>query len=125
MPPGLLLKPDHAWLLPSPEEEVEVLVDGSASEPDPQRLSVIQRAVADVQSLKAAATAYLDEFVDRHKLAGGSEWFLEGICSVPPDNEDEFTLQFSIEGDFYGLWTVKFKMGLERHWPVALARRNC
>ena len=114
-----------AWRIAQADRNLEVLVAGTPVEPDPARLALVRRVVADLPGVARAAANYLDEFVDRGKFASGNEWWLEGVGSTPATGkENEFSLQFSIEGDTYGMWTVTFRRELERHWPVAFSRHN-
>ena len=121
------LEADAAWLVEaSAAGDIEVLVGGSPSAANPQRLSLLEGVVNNLPDVERKAVAYLDEFVDRQAFASGNQWLLEGVSSLSPSNSEvEFNAQFSIEGDTYGLWNVTFKCELGKYWPVAFCRRNC
>jgi hypothetical protein len=120
------LEAEGAWLLPSLQSsECEVLVSGEPSQPDATRLVLVQGAVAALGNLRSRAISYLEEFVDRQRFANGSEWFLVGIQSIPPnETTEQFTFHFSLEADTYGLWAVTFQLSSGRYFPVAFARRQ-
>jgi hypothetical protein len=120
------LDAEGAWLFLSPENpECEVLISGDPSQPDATRLALVQGAVAALGDLRSRAISYLEEFVDRQRFAKGSEWFLVGMQSIPPnETTEQFTFHFSLDADTYGLWAVTFQLSSGRYFPVAFARRQ-
>jgi hypothetical protein len=119
------MEAEGAWLCSSAEDDdIEILVEGTQAQVNRARLALIEAVLLKYEQVTATAKSFLDEFVDRTRFADGGDWFIEGICSVSPDTEDEFTIQLTIAGDTYGFWTVKFRSELGRYWPISLTRRT-
>lgn len=116
---------EAAWLLELHGYDAEFLVHGSVDGPEQSRLECMEQAASDFTAFVNRATSYLDEFVDRERFANRNAWHLEGMRSSPPTEKvDEISLQFSIEGDEYGYWFVKFGRSSGRFWPIEMTRQQ-
>jgi len=96
----------------TPGRAFEVSVSGDDNAPDPTCLARASALVDRIDEHVALARQYLDTFVDRSRFAaGGDNWYLEGVhCLRESDTpaKEIFSLEFSLEGDLYGLWCVAF-----------------
>jgi hypothetical protein len=119
------LEGDGAWLFEPPAGlSFEILIGGTAGEPEPQRILIIRTAVDGIEELTQAAVRHLDAFVDRQKFAKNSNWSVEGLRSVASsETERDVTLQLALDEDVYGFWTVQFNYDGTRFWPALFARR--
>jgi len=126
MIPPRYIEDQKAWLLSSPEASpCEVLVAGDRVAPDAVHLATTEMALRSLATLRERAAAYLDEFVDRRKTSETSEWFLEGFeCGLAGQAEGEFSLNFSLDGDTYGRWSVTFRYSVGPYYPIAFARHQ-
>jgi hypothetical protein len=119
---------DGAWLLPGPDgRRCEVLVAGSRSAPDPERLALMQRVLSRLDELRERAAGFLDTFIDRARIApGGHAWDLDGVTSSPRDApaSNQVTLHFVLEGDTYGEWAVTLQESGTHFVLASLTRRQ-
>lgn len=102
------LPDENAWVRQS---EPEIIIAGTVDGPLPGRLQVADAVLGDVDRLTAAASAYLESFVDRKRFAPESNWHLEWIEFGRTGDEpiSEFMAYFSLlNEDIYGLWSVTF-----------------
>ncbi len=121
------LEPDEMWLLPSPTgEDIEVLVAGNRSAPDPARVAVLGRTLPMISTLRVQAEEYLDYFLDRAKFSTADQWKLEGVefGRDQASTADQFSMFFSIEGDLYGEWSVRIQLSNELFFPISFQRRQ-
>jgi hypothetical protein len=130
-PLGIMSQPRYiqsqgAWLIPAPNGvNCEVLVAGDSNELDPARLAEAESVLRSLAPLRDRAAAHLDEFINRQKLAPGSEWFLEGIeFGFNRHAEGDVSMEFSLDGDTHGSWSVVFLRSSGQYWPVAFGRRQ-
>ncbi len=117
----------NLWLIDPPSGGTyEIVVAGDVVQPVPTRLALVRAAVESVEDLKSKAIAYLDEFVDRSKVAAPGDWLFEGLESgrVSDEAEDQCSFYFSLETDPYGEWSVTFQDSQSRFYPVAFKRRQ-
>jgi hypothetical protein len=119
---------DGAWLLPGPDgRRCEVLVAGSRSAPDPERLALMQRVLSRLDELRERAAGFLDTFIDRARIApGGHAWDLDGVTSSPRDApaSNQVSLHFVLEGDTYGEWAVTLQESGTHFVLASLTRRQ-
>lgn len=121
------LEAEGVWLLNPPAgESFEIIIVGDGSGPSAARRTVVEKAVSRVTELRLQAISYLEGFVERRKFAEGNDWYFEGISSgrAPDETESQFRLNFSIEGDAYGEWSVSFQESASYFHPVAFSRRQ-
>ncbi|QJR09223.1 hypothetical protein DSM104443_00260 [Usitatibacter rugosus] len=119
------LDAEGVWLLTVAEQpSAEIIVVGDSRSPSRAYLALFEEMAPQLDALASRAAAYLDEFVDRGKLAGGSPWFFEGIefGRAPGGLPTDASFAFSLEGDTYGLWTVIVRKVDNRFFPVQLNR---
>ncbi len=118
---------ESLWAIDPPSgSDYEIVVAGDAVQPASARLALVRAAVESVDELKSKAVAYLDDFVDRTKVAAPGDWFFEGVESgrVPGEAEDQCSFYFSIRTDPYGEWSVTFQDSQSRFYPIAFSRRQ-
>jgi hypothetical protein len=63
---------EEHWFASVPGREVEIVAGGGPDAPDPERVAQAAWAVERLDALLERAKTYLDHFVDRDRLGGGS-----------------------------------------------------
>ena len=112
------------WLITLPGRAFEVTIAGDRYAPAPEHVATLEKIVPSIDSLADRAMAYLDEFVDRARFANGESWFFEGLAlgREADARPGDITLDFSIEPDTYGWWSVVFRFSSGRFFPIRLVR---
>ncbi|SFL02801.1 hypothetical protein [Methylorubrum salsuginis] len=91
--------------------------------------AALAEAVAgSLDARRAAASAYLDLFVDRRKACGDAEepWWLDEIDfrARPGEAATGYAFLFTLHGDDGGLWTVDMHAAADGHRPYRFERRQ-
>ncbi|HET9216272.1 MAG TPA: hypothetical protein VFR18_04800 [Terriglobia bacterium] len=118
------LDEEGIWLITLPGRDFEVTIAGDRYAPAPEHVATLEKIVPSIDSLTDRAMAYLDEFVDRTRFANGQSWFFEGLTlgREADAKPGDVTLDFSIEHDTYGFWSVVFRFSSGRFFPIKLVR---
>ena len=111
-----------AHLAMSPgETTVEVTVCGAEAGPEPACLAHLNAVLPALDLVVRSANAHLDAFIDRERLSPGETWWLDGLRVLRDEvGKPQIELQFTLEGDRYGHWSVVFS----GESPTAFARRQ-
>ena len=121
------LEAERVWLASAkPDWTCEIIIGGDAAGPAPARLALLERVLPVLGEIERRARDHLDAFVDRGRFAGGEDWYLEGLDmgrdSAAPVSE--FIMQFSLDADIYGFWTVTLREQDTGIYAVAFGRRQ-
>ena len=104
--------------------QVEILLAGGASGPDPPWLDLAERVVPHFTQLVAVSRFYLRTFVDERKPDGPGEWDLSWaeFGRYPDEKPEPLELVFVHDGDGYGGWGVRFFHGPAGFRPYQFRR---
>ena len=125
--PVQYLEAENVWLMSSePDWHCEIIIAGDAAGPAPARLAFLERIIPKLGDIEKEARDYLDIFVDRGRFANGEAWYFEGfeMGRDPAAPISELIMQFSLEADIYGFWTVTMQEHEARIYPVEFSRRQ-
>lgn len=125
--PVQYLEAENVWLMSSePDRHCEIIIAGDAAGPVPARLAFLERIISTLGDIEKQARDYLDIFVDRGRFANGEAWHFEGLemGRDPAAPISELIMQFSLEADIYGFWTVTLQEQQARIYPVEFRRRQ-
>lgn len=96
--------------------------------PSPTQVAVAARVSDSLGALRDAAASYLDLFVDRARACGRADepWWLDEIEFRDHAGSDPvcYALQFTLEGDDGGLWSVDMRADADGHRPFRFERRQ-
>ena len=112
------------WKLNLPR--LEIIVAGTNEAPDPYRIQRANDVIRDLDTIVVKAKEYLRNFVATERLDSTGAWDLGCIeFGRDPDSEmASFEMQFQLDNDIYGLWTVRFRCAESGYWPVLFSREQ-
>lgn len=109
-------------------DHVRVYLSDEEGEICRAQAAVAAAVTASLASLRDAASAYLDLFVDRGKACGRAQepWWLDEVEFRDQTEEETvcYALHFSLHGDDGGLWTVGMRASADGHLPFRFERRQ-
>lgn len=108
---------------------VEFVVVGGANGPDSIRFEMAQQVASQIDAFVTQANDYLSAFVNPERFESCGPWMLESVefGRRPTDSVDDFEMFLVLDGDTYGLWSVRFGFVgsiLNRHVPQQFSRRE-
>ena len=116
--------PEGVWRIV--HGSIEILVAGTPEGPSPHWIAHANDVINSIDRHCITAMKYLDAFVDRERIAAGSTWIIMSAEFGPIElgqANARFVLNFQLDRDEYGLWSVAFQStGLPEPRDVAPSR---
>jgi hypothetical protein len=86
---------------------VTITVGGSGGEPDAVSLRIAENLGATLSDVHEQAVQYLNQFVDRERIASGANWWLDEIeIQRARLGHPICRFRFALQGDGVAVWNV-------------------